>query len=44
LAGYMKIISSKIIDKYCNKIMNIHPSLLPSFPGVNAQSKPLIME
>ena len=41
LAGYMKIISSKIIGNYYNKIMNIHPSLLPSFPGLNAQKQAL---
>ena len=33
LAGYLKIIPSKIISKYRNKILNIHPSLLPKFGG-----------
>lgn len=41
LAGYMKIIGRTIIDRYVNKIMNIHPSLLPSFPGLNAQKQAL---
>ena len=41
LAGYMKIIGPSIIDNYPNKIMNIHPSLLPSFPGINAQKQAL---
>ena len=33
LAGYLKIISSKFVDKFRNKIINIHPSLIPSFCG-----------
>ena len=41
LAGYMKIIGRMVIDSYVNKIMNIHPSLLPSFPGLNAQKQAL---
>ena len=39
LAGYMKILSSYFIRTYKNKIMNIHPALLPSFPGLEAQSQ-----
>ena len=35
LAGYMKIISKKIIQNYGKKIINIHPSLLPKFKGLN---------
>tara|TARA_B100000963_G_scaffold350783_1_gene361489 strand:- start:482 stop:1045 length:564 start_codon:yes stop_codon:yes gene_type:complete len=35
LAGYMKIISNKIISKYKKRIINIHPSLLPKFKGLN---------
>ena len=35
LAGYMKIVSSKLTKKYHNKIINIHPSLLPKFKGLN---------
>ena len=35
LAGYMKIISEKIINIYKKKIINIHPSLLPKFKGLN---------
>lgn len=34
LAGYLKLLSSKIINKYPKKIINVHPSLLPSFGGV----------
>ena len=35
LAGYMKIIPKKFINKMKNKILNIHPSLLPKFKGLN---------
>lgn len=37
LAGYMRIISPDFIKMYKNRIMNIHPALLPSFPGLHAQ-------
>ena len=36
LAGFMRLLTSEFIEIYRNKILNIHPSLLPSFPGVNA--------
>ena len=41
LAGYMKIISSNIIRIYKKKIINIHPSLLPKFKGLNTFSRML---
>lgn len=41
LAGYMKIVTSVLIDAYQWQMMNIHPSLLPSFPGLNAQTQAL---
>ena len=37
LAGYMRILSSYFIKMYKNRIMNIHPALLPSFPGLHVQ-------
>lgn len=37
LAGYMKILSKQFVRMYRWRILNIHPSLLPAFPGLNAQ-------
>jgi phosphoribosylglycinamide formyltransferase-1 len=37
LAGFMRIISPEFIRKYKNRMLNIHPALLPSFPGLHAQ-------
>jgi phosphoribosylglycinamide formyltransferase-1 len=37
LAGFMRVFSPVMIDAFPNRIVNIHPSLLPSFPGVGAQ-------
>ncbi len=37
LAGYMRILGSYFIKMYKNRIINIHPALLPSFPGLHAQ-------
>lgn len=36
LAGYMRLIGSTLLTAYANKIVNIHPSLLPAFPGKDA--------
>ena len=41
LAGYMKIISDKIVNKFKKKIINIHPSLLPKFKGLNTFERAL---
>jgi len=41
LAGYMRIISPEFIAAFPNRILNIHPSLLPSFPGLDAQGQAL---
>jgi phosphoribosylglycinamide formyltransferase-1 len=37
LAGYMRLLSTEFIEAFRHRILNIHPSLLPSFPGLNAQ-------
>lgn len=39
LAGYMKIVTAVLVKAYANRMMNIHPSLLPSFPGLDVQKK-----
>jgi len=39
LAGFMRIISTEFIKKYKNRIMNIHPAILPAFPGLDVQKK-----
>src|SRR5256885_5667939 len=41
LAGYMRVLSSEFIDAYRGRILNIHPSLLPAFPGLEAQRQAL---
>ncbi len=38
LSGYMRILSTDFVSKYYPKIINIHPSLLPAFPGADAHS------
>ncbi len=37
LAGYLRLLSATFIRQYPNRILNIHPSLLPAFPGLDAQ-------
>ena len=39
LAGYMKIVTAVLVNAFANRMMNIHPSLLPSFPGLDVQKK-----
>ncbi|MCP2519342.1 phosphoribosylglycinamide formyltransferase [Candidatus Aminicenantes bacterium AC-708-M15] len=41
LAGYMRILTPYFVNQYRNRIMNIHPALLPSFPGLHAQKQAL---
>jgi phosphoribosylglycinamide formyltransferase-1 len=41
LAGFMSILSPNFIESFAKAIINIHPSLLPSFPGLNAQKRTL---
>lgn len=36
LAGFMRMLSPKIVDHFTNRIINIHPSILPKYPGVSA--------
>src|ERR1041385_2827802 len=41
LAGYMRVLSNEFTNAYRGRILNIHPSLLPSFPGLEAQRQAL---
>ncbi len=41
LAGYMRMLSPAFVAAYPHRILNIHPSLLPAFPGVDAQAQAL---
>ncbi len=41
LAGYMRLLSPYFVAKFPNRVLNIHPSLLPSFPGLESQRQAL---
>lgn len=41
LAGFMRILSNNFIDHYTGRLLNIHPSLLPAFPGLNTHARAL---
>ena len=37
LAGFMRLLTARFLDRYPDRVINVHPSLLPAFPGVDAQ-------
>src|SRR5262249_35812534 len=41
LAGYMRLVGAPLLEAFSNRVLNIHPSLLPSFPGLEAQAQAL---
>lgn len=41
LAGFMRLVGPRLLEAFPNRILNIHPSLLPSFPGLDAQRQAL---
>jgi phosphoribosylglycinamide formyltransferase-1 len=41
LAGFMRVVTSTLLDAFRDRVVNIHPSLLPAFPGVDAQAQAL---
>lgn len=41
LAGFMRLLSSRFLEPYRDRVLNIHPSLLPAFPGLDVQQKAL---
>lgn len=41
LAGYMRLLSARFVRAYERRVLNIHPSLLPAFPGLDAQAQAL---
>jgi phosphoribosylglycinamide formyltransferase-1 len=42
LAGYMRLLSGAFVSQFAGRILNIHPSLLPAFPGLDAQHQALV--
>ncbi len=41
LAGFMRILSTRFVTHYCGRILNIHPALLPAYPGLNTHQRVL---
>jgi phosphoribosylglycinamide formyltransferase-1 len=41
LAGFMRVLSPAFVERYRNRVLNIHPSLLPAFPGLDAHARAL---
>ena len=41
LAGFMRLVGTRLLEAFPNAVLNIHPSLLPAFPGMNAQQQAL---
>jgi phosphoribosylglycinamide formyltransferase 1 len=41
LAGFMRIVTSTVLDAFPNRVVNVHPALLPAFPGTHAQRQAL---
>lgn len=41
LAGYMRLVGAPLLDSFSNRVLNVHPSLLPAFPGLDAQAQAL---
>lgn len=41
LAGFMRVLGGELLDRYAGRILNVHPSLLPAFPGLDAQRQAL---
>jgi len=39
LAGFMRVVGKALLDRFPNRVMNIHPALLPSFPGLHGQQQ-----
>ena len=39
LAGFMRILDAKLVERYYGRILNIHPSLLPNYPGLNTHAR-----
>jgi phosphoribosylglycinamide formyltransferase-1 len=41
LAGFMRVLTASFVERYCGRLVNIHPSLLPSFPGLATHQRAL---